>query len=66
MTEHGEFEVGDVVELLTGGPAMTVRAIRTDLWAATVECRWVASKNRTITRTFRVSELLYLGKEDHQ
>jgi uncharacterized protein YodC (DUF2158 family) len=42
----GKFKVGDIVQLKSGGPKMTVEEVDARLGAKTVECAWFAGAKR--------------------
>ena len=48
---QNEFQLGDLVQLKSGGPAMTITEIRDDVGDDVVWCKWFAN-NKTESDSF--------------
>lgn len=64
MSAKHNFKVGDVVELKSGGPLMTVSEINAGHEADEIECQWFGGKKLEVGRF--PPESLVAGKQEEK
>jgi uncharacterized protein YodC (DUF2158 family) len=60
----GEFQIGDVVQLKSGGPLMTVNEVGENYGVPTVFCAWFDSKENEKSSGFRPELLRKVSEKD--
>lgn len=51
MADEQQFQPGDIVQLKSGGPKMTVRSIQKENGQTVIECSWFPSATAEQSRT---------------
>ena len=59
-----DFKVGDVVQLKSGGPPMTIQRMYPDSTPPDAKCKWFDEKSATKEEDFALGSLIHIEDDD--